>query len=125
MGDIKMAYASTKELGRADANDECVIPATRSYEVLSIVSGEDDFLLDRRSYDDNRPADSHARLSTMLAINTASILEKTDEQLLPSVYKYVGCSFHNATPGAPLYRSWFRSLVPAHSISYELISRLR
>ena len=40
-----------------------------------------------------------ARFNTMLAVNAASVLEKTDEQLLPSVYKYVSCSFH-ASPGA-------------------------
>lgn len=40
-----------------------------------------------------------ARFNTMVAVNAASVLEKTDEQLLPSVYKYVGCSLQ-ASPGA-------------------------
>lgn len=38
------------------------------------------------------------RVQTMMVVNAASVLEKTDEQLLPSVYKYVTCSFH-AGPG--------------------------
>lgn len=37
------------------------------------------------------------RLPTTIMVNIASVLEKTDEQLLPSVYKYVACSF-NAAP---------------------------
>jgi hypothetical protein len=44
------------------------------------------------------------RFQTMLVANAASVLEKTDEQLLPSVYKYVSCSF-NAGPGARRLRS--------------------
>lgn len=91
-------------MGMREAREQTAIPATRSYEVLSIVSGEDDFLLEGRSSPDDCPADSHTRLATMVAINTASILEKTDEQLLPSVYKYIGCSFDNATPGVLLRR---------------------
>jgi hypothetical protein len=82
--------------------------STRSFEVMSITSAEredDPFLLD-----DSMPMIEHElagpsrasaqRLNTMLALNAASVLEKTDEQLLPSVYKYVGCSLRNATPGA-------------------------
>jgi hypothetical protein len=42
---------------------------------------------------------SAARIRTMIVVNAASVLEKTDEQMLPSVYKYVNCSF-NASPGA-------------------------
>ena len=82
------------------AGDFCSVPQSRSFGVMSILSGEEDILLDRRSVsNDDRPSHSYYRLTTMLAINTASVLEKTDEQLLPAVYKYVGCSFNNATPG--------------------------
>lgn len=42
---------------------------------------------------------SEGRVPTTIMVNLASILEKTDEQLLPSVYKYVACSF-KASPGA-------------------------
>lgn len=42
-----------------------------------------------------------ARNKTTLVVNAASVLEKTDEQLLPSVYKYVNCSFQ-AGPGEML-----------------------
>jgi len=34
------------------------------------------------------------RARTVLAINAASVLERSNEQILPSLYKYVGKSFH-------------------------------
>jgi hypothetical protein len=45
------------------------------------------------------PAWRRARIRTMFVVNVASVLEKTDEQMLPSVYKYVACSLQ-ARPGA-------------------------
>lgn len=84
-----------------DGNHQATIVDTASHAVVHAVNREEDSLLARRpSQNELRATASHARLATMLAINTASILEKTDEQLLPAVYKYVGCSFNNATPGA-------------------------
>ena len=44
------------------------------------------------------------KLGTTIMVNLASIMEKTDEQLLPSVYKYVSCSF-NADLGTTLNAS--------------------
>lgn len=79
------------------AEDQIAVTEARPLEAFSLISGEADSLLARVSRANDRQ--SHARVSTMLAINAASVLEKTDEQLLPSVYKYVGCSFGSASPG--------------------------
>lgn len=77
--------------------------SVRSFEGMSImsgaVSGEDDTLLGPTEGLQARIVHPH-RMPTMVALNAASILEKSDEQLLPSVYKYVGCSLKKATPGA-------------------------
>jgi hypothetical protein len=71
------------------------------------MSHEHDVLLDADlPSQDDRPAVANSlphRFRTMVVINAASVLEKTDEQLLPSVYKYVSCSF-NASPGAVLVK---------------------
>ncbi|CAG9462739.1 unnamed protein product [Pedinophyceae sp. YPF-701] len=34
------------------------------------------------------------RMRTTVMVNLASVLERADEQLLPAVFKWVGCSFH-------------------------------
>ena len=77
--------------------------SVRSFEAMSVmsgaVSGEDDVLLVPTEGLHAQIVHPH-RLPTMVALNAASILEKSDEQLLPSVYKYVGCSLKKATPGA-------------------------
>ena len=82
--------------------------SVRSFEVMSIASGtgEDDLLLGPEGGPggvlEGELAVNPERLRTMVALNAASILEKSDEQLLPSVYKYVGCSLKHATPGMVL-----------------------
>jgi hypothetical protein len=65
------------------------------------------------------------RSRTMVVINAASVLEKTDEQLLPSVYKYVSCSF-DASPGALLVkrnvRLWCTTFL--HEVTVSLPSNM-
>ena len=84
------------------------MPSVRSFEVMSIASGtgEDELLLgpggDAGGVLERVGGVKTERLRTMVALNAASILEKSDEQLLPSVYKYVGCSLKHATPGMVL-----------------------
>lgn len=63
------------------------------------VAMEEDSLLHEAAAGAEASRRGTERLYTMLVVNAASVLEKTDEQLLPSVYKYVNCSFH-AGPGA-------------------------
>lgn len=85
------------------------MPSVRSFEVMSIASGtgEDELLLGPGGdaggvLERVEGGVNPERLRTMVALNAASILEKSDEQLLPSVYKYVGCSLKHATPGMVL-----------------------
>ena len=61
--------------------------SVRSFEVMSIASGtgEEDLLLGEGVAEGVEIVNPD-RLRTMVALNAASILEKSDEQLLPSVY---------------------------------------
>jgi hypothetical protein len=72
------------------------------FEPMSIEREEEALLQNGANSDAQNPARAGwqaARLRTMFVVNVASVLEKTDEQMLPSVYKYVACSL-NAAPGA-------------------------
>lgn len=92
--------ASLKENVGMDIDHLATTEDPPSQAVIHAISMEEDLLLNRRSPENEpRATASPARLATMLAINASSVLEKTDEQLLPAVYKYVGCSFNDATPG--------------------------
>ena len=91
---------SSPDLGLlAESGKQPGVTASRSLGSLSI-EYDDRTLLDGRSASGvggHRDANSR-RTATMVVVNAASVLEKTDEQLLPSVYKYVACSFQ-ASPG--------------------------
>jgi hypothetical protein len=69
--------------------------ASGAYEHDILLDGDQAVQRDPRALANMR----RTRFRTMVVINAASVLEKTDEQLLPSVYKYVSCSF-DASPGA-------------------------
>ena len=86
----------------AESGKQPGVTASRSLGSLSI-EYDDRTLLDGRSASGvgGHWDASSRRTATMVVVNAASVLEKTDEQLLPSVYKYVACSFQ-ASPGALL-----------------------
>ncbi|KAK9868059.1 hypothetical protein WJX84_009573 [Apatococcus fuscideae] len=52
------------------------------------------------------------RVRTTLLINLASIMERTDEQILPAVYRWIGAAFH-ATPSQLGNLTFCRALVQA------------
>ncbi len=54
----------------------------------------------------------HRRLLTTLLVSLARILERVDEQLLPSVYLYVGCTF-GASPSQLAGITFVRGFVQA------------
>ena len=71
-------------------------------------SGETDALIDKALRDGDQSIDgsldsaghldgddgtSRQRLVTTILINLSAIMERTDEQLLPAVYRFVGASF--------------------------------
>lgn len=52
------------------------------------------------------------RVRTTLLINLASIMERTDEQILPAVYRWIGAAFH-ATPSQLGNLTFCRAVVQA------------
>jgi hypothetical protein len=51
-------------------------------------------------------------MRTTAMVNLAGIMERTDEQLLPAVYRFVGASF-NASPSQLGYITLSRAMVQA------------
>lgn len=84
------------------------IPPIEEVDVERGPSGETDALIDKALMDGEQSIDgsldsaghldeddgkSRQRLVTTVLINLSAIMERTDEQLLPAVYRFVGASF--------------------------------
>ncbi len=84
------------------------VPSIEEADVERGPSGETDALIDKALLDGEQSIDgsldsaghldgddgkARQRLVTTILINLSAIMERTDEQLLPAVYRFVGASF--------------------------------
>ncbi|CAL8464814.1 g4349 [Coccomyxa elongata] len=103
------------------------VPSIEEVDVERGPSGETDALIDKALLDGEQSIDgsldsaghldgddgkSRQRLVTTILINLSAIMERTDEQLLPAVYRFVGASFQ-ASPSQLGYLTLSRAVVQA------------